>query len=410
MVHPKKFALEGGVIDIALQGLLRSRGTTGCTQLTIENADIAEEETDIIVNTTTKDMKLHKSPASNALLKKAGSVLQQTCDQLVKQGQNLDQGNIVDTEGFRSKCKRIIHAHLPPRSEAETAKIDHYSIIEQIVMKCLRKADNLGVKSISFPAFGFGRGGYPVHEVAEPMLSAFKEYGSEGPKKLQVIKVVILDKDLHKEFFDFYIIFFKIDMTTPRKFVSAIKSLTWSPKSSPAEWYVELQSQEQLEVAPSRHSHASPLQNKLVHFKIYASNEERCTAIATKLRDIMMGGCVTKEIESPLISSLIDTDIADIEKIGSNLQVNVVVTPQIQQIKVQGETTIVQKAQMEIGEVMKEVDQAKNELKLFQWQTENDDDAEPYSEVDSVKLERAWAKNNSKLHMMVDNIPVIVTL
>ena len=381
--------------------------------MTIENADVAEEETDIIVNTTTKDMQLHGSPASNALLKKAGSVLQQTCDQLMKQGQNLDQGNIVDTEGFRSKCKRIFHAHVPSRSETKRLTIDHYSLIAQIVMKCLRKAENLGMTSISFPAFGYGRGGYQVHEVAEPMLSAFKEFGSEGPKKLQVIKVVILDKKLHKEFFDFYVNFFKIDMTTPRKVVSAIKStLTWSPKSSHGAWYVELQSQEQLQVAALQRSYASPLQNKLVHFKIYASTEKKCAIIATELRDIMMGRCVTEEIENPLVSSLIDADITDIESIGNKLQVKVTVTPQIQQIKIQGETTIVREAIMEIREVMKEVEQAKNELKLFQWQseTESGDDTEPYTDVDSVKLERARAKKVSKLQMMVDNIPVVVDL
>jgi O-acetyl-ADP-ribose deacetylase (regulator of RNase III) len=381
--------------------------TSGGTQLSIENSNIAEEETDVIVNTTTEDMKLQDSPASKALLTKAGSMLQQACDQHTKEGQRLDKGNILVTESFNSKCKKIIHAHVPSRSEAIKSSINHFTFIADTVRRCLKKAESLGMKSISFPAFGYGQGGYLVHEVAEPMLLAFKDFGSEGPKQLQVIRVVILDSKLHKDFFGFFVSFFKLDMTASKKFLSAIKS-TWSPKSSHSAWYAQLQNHGQ--VLPSHlKTHASPLE-EIIHFKIYASSEVICTTIAAKLRETMQKKCMTEKMNIPFIGSLIDSDITDIQEIGKRLQVKVSVIPQIQQITIQGEATIVREAIMEIREVIKKVEEAERELKSVEWQSEEDEEIEQYCHADSLKLERARAKKISILSMVVDSIPVVVNL
>lgn len=377
--------------------------------MSVENSDISEEETDIIVNTTSEEMQLSGSAVSKALLSKAGSILQQTCDQLIQNGLRLDSGEIVDTKAFGSlECKRIIHAHVPPRSDAVKSGVDHASLITEIVAKCLKRAEALGMTSISFPAFGFGQGGYSVHEVAEPMLTAFRNFGREGPKQIQTIRVVIYDQKLHKQFFDFFVNFFKVDMSAPLKFVSTIKSKL-NPKGSHGSKYVELQ--DSTETASLRQSFTSlePVKSELLLFDIYAPSADSCSHVATKLKEYVKEKCVMEEIEDPVLASLIDSDIADIKTIGTNLQVQITVIPRIKKIEISGEKGNAKDAKIKILEVIGAIKQAENELKMFQWQTEQND-IEQYSAEDSLKLERAKAKNIHALQLVIENVEVIVDL
>ncbi len=384
------------------------KATSGITRLSIKNADISEEETDIIVNTTTAEMKLSSSAVSKAILKKAGPILQQTCDQLIQSGLSLDHGQIVETKAFGSlQCKRIIHAHIPPRSEAVKVGVNHSSLIAGIISKCLSKAESMGMKSVSFPAFGFGQGYYSVREVAEPMLTAFRDFGSEGPKQIQVIRVVILDQKLHKQFFDFYVNFFKLDVSVPRKYVHAIRSKL-NPKGGHEEIDVELQCSGEIASMQFMHQCSEPVKSGVLLFDIYANSEENCTRIAARLKEIVKEKCVMEEIENPFIAYLIDADISDIHSIGTHLQVQVDVILQVKKIEIQGEKDLAKEAKMKISGVLSEIEESASELKFFQWQRGDDD--ETYSYEDSFKLERARAKKIHAIQMAIDDIEVIIDL
>lgn len=373
-------------------------GTAGTTRLSIENSDIAEEATEIIVNTTTEEMKLGDSAVSRALLKRAGPMLQQACDQLIQSGLTLDSGNIVDTKSYGSlKCKKIIHAHVPPRSEAIKSGIDHSALITEIVTKVLNKAESLGMKSVSFPAFGFGQGGYSIDEVAEPMLTAFRDFGQQGHKAIEVIKVVIFDEGLYQKFVDFYVDFFKVDP-------SAQRSIMFKLKGGNA---VILQGN-----ASSRQTHSCPesvhlKKDQLLQLEIYASSEGTCTHIATKLREVVEERSVPEEIESPIIASLIDADIEDIMKFETSFQVQIRVIPQIRKIQIRGETVQSKNATMKIMGVIQEIEKSESDLKFYQWLVEDVDD-KPYSSEDSLKLERAWKKAIPAL-LITDEVIVDLT-
>lgn len=378
--------------------------------MSVEKSDISEEETDVIVNTTSEEMQLSTSAVSKALLDKAGQILQQSCDQLVQSGFRLDHGDVVDTKAFGSlKCKKIIHAHVPLRSDAVKAGVDHASLIAETVAKCLKKAETLGMTSISFPAFGFGQGGYSVDEVAGPMLTAFREFGREGPKQVQTIKVVIFDQKLHKQYFDFFVDFFKVDTSAPQKIVSTIKSKL-NPKGGHGGKYVELQDGAQIASIRQSATHHEPVNNQVLLFNIYAPSADKCSHIATKLKEFVKQKCAVEEIENPVLAYLIDSDIADIKCIGTKLQVRINVIPQIKKIEISGETSDTKEAKIEILKIINEIEKAQIELKSFQWQTESGDDVEQYSEEDSLKLERAQAKKVQALQLVIDQIEVIIDL
>lgn len=385
-----------------LQKLKNSGGGAGTTRLSIENSDIAEEATEIIVNTTTEEMKLSGSAVSRALLKRAGPMLQQTCDQLIQSGLTLDSGNIVETKSYGSlKCKKIIHAHVPPRSEAIKSGVNHSALITEIVTKILNKAESLGMKSISFPAFGFGQGGYSIDEVAEPMLTAFRDFGQQGRKAIEVIKVVIFDKGLYQQFFDFYVDFFKVDPSAQRSIMSKLKGGHG----------VILQSSE-ITSSPQTHSCLESVhlkKDQLLQLEIYASSDDKCTHIATKLREFVGEKSVAEEIVSPIIANLIDDDIEDIMKFETSFQVQIRVIRQIQKIEIQGEMGHGKDAKIKIMEMIKEIEKLESELKFYQWLVEDADD-KLYSIEDSLKLERAWKKAIPALQISDEVIVDLTTM
>lgn len=384
-----------------------SKPCAGVTRLSVENSDISEEEVDVIINTTSENMQLSHSAVSKALLDKAGSILQQTCDQLIQSGLQLDCGQVVETKAFgRLKCKRIIHAHVPARKDALKSGIDHSSLIKEIIAECLRRAVALGMTSISFPAFGFGQGGYSINEVAEPMLTAFRDFGRQGPSQIKVIKVVIFDQKLHKQFFDFFTSFFKVDLSAPLRIVSTFTSKL-SPKGGYSLRYAELQDSS---AATSPQTRLEPVQSELLLFDIYAPSTESCGRIAAKLKDFVKDKCVVEEYEDPILANLIDSDIADMKSIGTSLQVQVNVIPQIKKIEILGEMARAKDAKIKILEVINNIRLSKSGLNLFQWQTESADDIEQYSEEDSFMLERARAKGVHALQLVIDSIEVVVDL
>ena len=381
--------------------------------MSIENTDISEEETEIIVNTTSQDMKLSNSAVSKALLRKAGTVLQQTCDQLVQSGLKLDHGQIVVTKTFGSlQCKKIIHAHLPSRGEAKTDNLDHCSIIKEIVKKCLDKAESLKMRSISFPAFGFGQGGYSVHEVAEPMLTAFRDFGRQSPQFVRVIRVVIYDQNLHQQFFDFFVKFFQIDLSVPQKIVSTLRSKL-NPKSGHGERSVELQDTHDITPIHQPHNQLEVDSSSVLLFKIFANSDKKCDDIAKELKESIKKRCSDDKIEKSkkVIANLIDADIEYIRSIGMNQQVQINVLTEMGKIEISGETSQVKEAKIQIMGVISEIEKSESELKVYKWQSEADDEVELYSDDDSLKLERARAKKLPALEMIIDDtVEVVIDL
>ena len=375
--------------------------------MSVEKSDISDEDVDIVVNTTTENMKLNESAVSKALLKKAGPMLQSACDQLVSSGLKLDHGEIVTTKSYGSlQCKKIIHAHLPPLSATSKAGIDHFSLIVDIVKKCLAKAESEGMESISFPAFGFGQGGYSVSQVATPMLTAFRDFGRSNPKSVRTIRIIIFDSALHKEFSDFLNNFFNM---APRKF----NLMSILSKSSSSDNSVELQDgvDAATAMAPPR-SYDEPISNPLVLFKIYASSDDKCDKIASQLKKVIKVNYKTEEIKDPIIANLIGDDIADIKRIGSQHQVQVNMMTAINQIRVLGEKSDVALSVMDIMKIITDIKKVESELKFFQWQTESDSDSdiEPYSDADCFKLERAHMKKLPAIEIIIDGIEVVIDL
>jgi len=87
----------------------------------------------------------------------------------------------VVTGAGRLKARYIIHAAVMGQDLATDAEK-----IRQATRNGLTMADELGIKSIAFPALGTGIGGFPIKECARVMIAEVLKYSAEktGLKKL----------------------------------------------------------------------------------------------------------------------------------------------------------------------------------------------------------------------------------
>lgn len=378
------------------------------TKLSIENSDISDEDCDVIVNTTTENMVLGENALSKALLHKAGPDLQRDCDQRVRDGYKLDYGKIVVTESYgKLKCRKLIHAHVPLRPDAVKSSIDHFTLIHSIVTKCLAEVERRGMKSVSFPAFGFGQGGYSVDEVACPMLTAMQEFGKMCPKSVDTIKVVIHDQALHKQFFDFFLDFFKFDKSSPPyRLMSYIGSAITGRSQNRS---VELQDSGTKKPLHSISQYSQAMPTSMLLFDVYAPNEAVCVQIVNQLKQLIKKKSKDEPISNPIIASLFDADCKDIMKVGEDLQVNINIMRGINKIRIQGECMVVVQAKSKILEILNAIEKAQNGLQQFEWNSYgDDDDMEKYSSEDSSMLERAFVNKLPAIELTIDKVEVVI--
>ena len=390
--------------------------------LGVFKVNIADETTDVIVNTTTEDMNLSASAVSKAILKMAGPKLQMMCKQLVDSGMKLEHGQTVvmnATGGLR--CKKIIQAYVPIRQVATSSHIDHFHLIDKIVTDCLKKADAEGLKSITFPAFGFGKGGYEVREVADPILEAIKEFSQTNPASLKTVRIAIFDQDHHQKFYDYFCKFFDYDPsltspTSPGVFQTLKGKLGLG---SSRDDYIELN-----QSTPGKRAQlptASPLwavsravrsSNPIAVFQIYAASDQKCNEIERLLKEDIERRAVTKKLENFLICDyMIEDDMEDIQKFEDQFGVEVKLLMQEKEIQISGESAKVTEATLKIKDLVVEIERAESELRLFEWQWEDDDGTiEVYQYEASVKLERAFRKDLEAIEMIIENVSVVVDL
>jgi O-acetyl-ADP-ribose deacetylase (regulator of RNase III) len=138
----------------------------GKSKIILKVGDITDESTEGIVNAANEQLK-HGGGVARAIVKKGGQIIQEESDKIGK----VEVGNVAVTSAGKLKAKYIIHAVGPRMGEGkEDEKLKNATI------NSLKKAKELGIKSIAFPAISTGAFGFPVERCAKIMLESVKEY------------------------------------------------------------------------------------------------------------------------------------------------------------------------------------------------------------------------------------------
>ncbi|HEX9896838.1 MAG TPA: macro domain-containing protein [Dehalococcoidales bacterium] len=136
--------------------------------LTIEvrEGDISQCKADALVNAANNHLWMGSGVAG--ALKRAGG--REIEEEAMKKGP-ISVGEAISTSAGRLKARYVIHAAVMGQ-DLHTDAVT----IKKATENSLRCADELGCKSIAFPALGTGVGGFSLEECARLMIGVVREY------------------------------------------------------------------------------------------------------------------------------------------------------------------------------------------------------------------------------------------
>lgn len=146
--------------------------------ITICKADITTIDTDAIVNPSNTSLILGAG-VSGAIARAGGPSIQKEMSGIG----SCPVGGAVVTGAGLLKAKYVVHAVGPRMGEGEEDEKLRSATVESI-----RRAEELKLTSIAYPAISTGIFGYPVERCAKVMLTACREFlQSDSPHSLTKI-------------------------------------------------------------------------------------------------------------------------------------------------------------------------------------------------------------------------------
>mgnify|MGYP001588875356 FL=1 len=132
----------------------------GQTVIAVQRGDIADLQVEAIVNAANDKLKMEAGVAAD-IKSKGGQAIE---DEAVKKAP-IPVGEAIVTKGGKLKAKYVIHAAVM----GADLQVDGGKI-HRATRNALIRAQELGIKSMAFPALGASAGGYPFDECARAMV------------------------------------------------------------------------------------------------------------------------------------------------------------------------------------------------------------------------------------------------
>jgi O-acetyl-ADP-ribose deacetylase (regulator of RNase III) len=145
--------------------------------------DITEQEADAIVNAANNHLWMGVGVAG-AIKRKGGSEIEKEAMSKAP----IPVGEAVVTKAGKLKAEYVIHAAVMGQD-----LITNEEYIKNATLNSLKRAEELKIKSIAFPAFGTGVGGFPVDECARIMIDGAKNFSKEA-EFVKEVRFVLFDK------------------------------------------------------------------------------------------------------------------------------------------------------------------------------------------------------------------------
>jgi len=152
--------------------------------ITVLQGDIAEQETDVIVNAANDQLWMGAGVAG-AIKRKGGTSIE---TEAIAKGP-IPVGGAILTSAGKLKAKGVIHAAVMGQDLHTNA-----GAISKASVSSLALAEQQGFASISFPALGTGVGGFSLHHCASLMIGAAIEFMIVATK-LREIRFVLFDEE-----------------------------------------------------------------------------------------------------------------------------------------------------------------------------------------------------------------------
>jgi O-acetyl-ADP-ribose deacetylase (regulator of RNase III) len=144
------------------------------------DADVTTLRIDAIANAANTQL-LHGGGVAGAIARAGGASLQRESRERAPIG----LGEAVETSGGEMPCRWVIHAatmELGGPTSAET--------IRRATASTLRRADEIGARSLALVAFGTGVGGFPLEEAARIEVEEVRRHLAAGSALERIVFAV----------------------------------------------------------------------------------------------------------------------------------------------------------------------------------------------------------------------------
>ena len=156
--------------------------------LELVQGDITRETTDAIVNAANSDL-LPGGGVCGAIHRAGGPAIAEECRKLRAERGPVSTGHAAATGGGRLPARYVIHAVGPVWSGGSSGEPE---ALASAYGESIRVANQLGLKSIAFPAISTGIFGYPLGDATQVAVRTVREALARA-KNVNTVRFVVFD-------------------------------------------------------------------------------------------------------------------------------------------------------------------------------------------------------------------------
>lgn len=158
----------------------------GKTRLSLVQGDITQQQTDAIVNAANSSL-MGGGGVDGAIHRAGGPAILEACKKIVAEIGRLPAGQAVITTGGNLRAKYVVHTVGPVWRGGEKGEPE---VLASAYRESLKRADEAGLQSVSFPSISTGVYGYPVELAARVAVETIRVFLSKDTSLKQVVFVL----------------------------------------------------------------------------------------------------------------------------------------------------------------------------------------------------------------------------
>ncbi|MEU6572414.1 O-acetyl-ADP-ribose deacetylase [Streptomyces sp. NPDC046805] len=163
------------------------------TTITLVQGDITRQSVDAIVNAANSSL-LGGGGVDGAIHRRGGPAILEDCQKLrdSRYGKGLPTGQAVATTAGELDADWVIHTVGPVWSSAD----DRSAQLASCYREALRVADELGARTVAFPAISSGVYGWPMEDAARIAVETVRD----TPTAVEEVRFVLFDEAAYGAF------------------------------------------------------------------------------------------------------------------------------------------------------------------------------------------------------------------
>ena len=156
-------------------------------RITLARGDITEQEVDAVVNAANSTL-MGGGGVDGAIHRKGGPAILEECKRIREERypDGLPTGEAVATMAGDLPATWVIHTVGPVYSKSE----DRSGLLASCHSESLKVADEIGARTVAFPAVSTGVYGYPLEEAAPVAIRAVREANT----RVEEVRFVLFDE------------------------------------------------------------------------------------------------------------------------------------------------------------------------------------------------------------------------